>query len=250
MQRKKIIVKNPNNLDEQDRTPLMQAVWSNDLQKVREYLTYPDIDVDLQDSRNETALSWASHFGHINIVKVLVDEGKAQLEKTNFRDKTALEEAIWSLRLPVVSFLLTRGSIIHDFREFYRFIKNSDQRNIHVYTCLSIFCKQFENKSLEERNNDRFLLEDYQLALIHLRKLHLLHFPFKKNILKELDLMSCKFPKPLINIIADYASSRPKIKYFLKPEGIDRYINQPLIKKRKSSLTESVESSIFKKLRK
>jgi serine/threonine-protein phosphatase 6 regulatory ankyrin repeat subunit B len=63
---------------------LISASKNGNLKEVKDLLEASIYDIDKADKDGWTALMWASEYGHMDIVKLLVDEG-AELDETLFK---------------------------------------------------------------------------------------------------------------------------------------------------------------------
>ena len=71
-------------------TPLHNAAWSGDVDKVRELLEHAKYDVNCTDSNGWTPLHYACHKGHFDIVKMLISEFNSDINMQNVKGSTAL----------------------------------------------------------------------------------------------------------------------------------------------------------------
>ena len=92
---------------------LIKAVICCQIDKIRELLE-EEVNVDAQDEDDKdglTALAWASKFGYIEIVKVLLDAG-ANIEAKGTREETALILAARAYEIETAKFLIAKGADI------------------------------------------------------------------------------------------------------------------------------------------
>ena len=82
------------------------------VESVKKYLAkYPDRE-NYTSCFNETALQWASHEGHCDVVDVLLKH-KADLESQDAVGDTALHNAVYGSRLKIITMLLQGGADIN-----------------------------------------------------------------------------------------------------------------------------------------
>ena len=74
-------------------TPLHRAVHSNDLEKVKELLENPDIDMNVQDNYGKTPLMKALLYGNNDIAKEILEHSEVDTGIKDKRSKTASELA-------------------------------------------------------------------------------------------------------------------------------------------------------------
>lgn len=87
-----------NVIKDNDITPLMLAAWKGNVEEVRKQLTLlkNKDEVDAQYKKDgRTALMWAAFAGHVEVIKVLIDEGKAVVDAKDKDGRTAL---MWAAR--------------------------------------------------------------------------------------------------------------------------------------------------------
>jgi ankyrin repeat protein len=76
--------------DPDGRTPLMWA--AGNLPVVRYLVEQQGVDVNAKDQNGETALRWAATFGHLAVVKYLVEQGA----EVNVRDQAGQTPLKWA----------------------------------------------------------------------------------------------------------------------------------------------------------
>jgi ankyrin repeat protein len=85
-----------NSKDEDGRTPLSYAAEKELSAAVHWLLARSDVDVDSEDNQCRTPLFWATH-GSGEVMRQLLEEGKAQINKPDIDGSTALHEAVKQL---------------------------------------------------------------------------------------------------------------------------------------------------------
>jgi ankyrin repeat protein len=104
------------------------------------------VDVNATDNEGDTALMWASLYGHVDIVKKLLEK-KVNVNKVNNKGDTALIVASMSGYADIVKLLLDAGV------EMY--VKNNEEKTALVYAS-------------EQKHADVVqLLEEYQNKVLH-----------------------------------------------------------------------------------
>ena len=94
-----------NSKDEDGRTPLSWAAEKGLSAAVHWLLARGDVDVDSEDNKRRTPLFWATH-GSGEVMRQLLEEGEAQINKSAMDGSTALHEAVKELFEEAVVLLL------------------------------------------------------------------------------------------------------------------------------------------------
>ena len=94
--------------EEKKENPLIHAAANNDISEVEDLIKEENVEVIDEDGR--TALMMASMNGHLSVVKVLVEEGEADIEKLDVYGWNALLLACSDGHLPVVQYLIEKGA--------------------------------------------------------------------------------------------------------------------------------------------
>ncbi|KIW32271.1 hypothetical protein, variant [Cladophialophora immunda] len=99
-----------NQRDEDEQTPLKNAVDAHHYGQVQLLLRQPNIEVDPLDSQRWTPLHDACRLGFLDIVRLLCDTGHANIEAANGEGFTPLQIAAFGGHARILSFLLDRGA--------------------------------------------------------------------------------------------------------------------------------------------
>ena len=92
-------------------TALVQAAQQGFVEVVRFLVEEGKADVDkARTSTGSTPLLMAVQKGHTEVVRFLVEEGKADVDKVNKKNQTPISMAAFMGRLEVVQFLLSKGA--------------------------------------------------------------------------------------------------------------------------------------------
>ena len=92
-------------------TALFQAAWQGFVEVVRFLVEEGKADVHkAQASTGCTPLWQAAQNGHTEVVRFLVEEGKADVDKVNKKNQTPINIAAFCGHLEVVQFLLGKGA--------------------------------------------------------------------------------------------------------------------------------------------
>ena len=98
-------------LDAHGRTPLSWAAQYGHLEVVK-LLVEKDAEIETKDSKyGQTPLSWAAENGHLEVVKLLVEKD-AEIENTDTDGRTPLSWAAAKGHLEVVKLLEEKGAVI------------------------------------------------------------------------------------------------------------------------------------------
>eukprot|EP01133_Synstelium_polycarpum_P002616 gene2616-3007_t len=73
----------------------------------------PSINVNVQDSKGYTALHMAASMGHLEVVQVLLDAGKARIDQPDRMDRTALYKAACAGHPSIVDCLVRKGANVN-----------------------------------------------------------------------------------------------------------------------------------------
>ena len=87
---------------------LLQSVSSQGFQKTVKFLLKNGADVNFKDIYGRTSLHMASFSGHLNVVKLLVEEGKADVCATNRNGESSLLLALINDKIEIVKYLLKK----------------------------------------------------------------------------------------------------------------------------------------------
>ena len=87
-------------------TALMEISANNDID-MAELLLKNGADVNVTDTFGDPAINWASYYGHIDFVKLLLDNGARW--DINSKNGTALEVAMKQWNDPLIRFFIQRG---------------------------------------------------------------------------------------------------------------------------------------------
>ena len=98
-----------NSKDEDGRTPLSWAAEKKLSAAVHWLLARADVDVDSEDKERRTPLFWATH-GSEEVMRQLLEEGKARINKRAMDGSTALHEAVKELFEEGVVLLVGHGA--------------------------------------------------------------------------------------------------------------------------------------------
>ncbi len=98
-------------------TPIFNAIQDNDLEKVKELLNHPEphkrINIEKEDTYKRTPLMLAATFGHLEIMKYLVENG-ANLQTRNTYGQTLLMLSLQFGYLDCMQYLIDLGVPIDD----------------------------------------------------------------------------------------------------------------------------------------
>lgn len=98
-------------------TPLMIAVWIQNVEIVKLLLNNKNININTTDSYGVTPLIRASGLGNLEIVKLLVEKG-ALINSKDKKGGTAIEDAYFLNHFHIVDYLLSKGATLEDLKEF------------------------------------------------------------------------------------------------------------------------------------
>ena len=109
---------------------LFKATQSGDVEKVREILECGKCNVNCTDSAGWTPLHWACQKGHVDIVRVLVSEFKADMTIRTFTDATPL----------IYAAIHRRANEVHALLSDYQCLIDAKGRD--GYTALHCSCRE------------------------------------------------------------------------------------------------------------
>ena len=92
---------------------LMSAVEFNNINFI-DFLLNQNVDINEQAVHGQTSLNRASFLGYIDIVKLLVEKGNANLTIRDQAERTALTQAVQFGHLDIVQYLLEKGESLND----------------------------------------------------------------------------------------------------------------------------------------
>lgn len=128
-------------------------------------------DLNATDSNNDTALTWAAYLGHEACVKLLVESG-ANVESTNVRGNTALDDALEEKHLDVIHLLLTKNAILKNPQRLLDDLLSCNINDPEVRDCLNALHEQQKKlRILEKADEKRPKLdaENYQKLENHVK---------------------------------------------------------------------------------
>ena len=91
---------------------LIDASRDGDLATVQRLLSSQGVDVNYKNSGGVTALMWASHYGHIEVIKALLQQN-ANIDIQGYDGWTALMRASCNGRIDCVRLLLDKGANVN-----------------------------------------------------------------------------------------------------------------------------------------
>ncbi|RNA01864.1 BRCA1-associated RING domain 1 [Brachionus plicatilis] len=103
--------------NDKGETPIHLAVMSNDLEKLKELIQEPLVDINSKDFAGWTPLHEAVNKDNIEMIKLLIDHN-ADINARGYQNNTPLHEATLNRRYDSIKFLLEHGadhSIRNDF---------------------------------------------------------------------------------------------------------------------------------------
>nr|QBM06229.1 BRCA1-associated RING domain protein 1 [Brachionus koreanus] len=95
--------------NDKGETPLHLAVMNNDIEKLKELLAEPLVDVNSRDFAGWTPLHEAVNKDNIEMIKILI-ESNADINARGYQNNTPLHEATLNKRLDAIKFLLENGA--------------------------------------------------------------------------------------------------------------------------------------------
>jgi ankyrin repeat protein len=109
----------PNHKDTYSQTPLLLAARYGHLVVVKLLLDSGQVDIDSKDRNNQTPLSYAAENGHRTVVKLLLGTGQVDVDSKDRSDETPLSYAAENGHAAVVKLLLDTGNVNVDSRANY-----------------------------------------------------------------------------------------------------------------------------------
>jgi hypothetical protein len=217
-----------NGKDEHDDTLLIWAAYANNQAAVRA-LIKANANPDIQGRYNDTALTWAAFTGNHDIAYDLLVNANANVELSNHRGNTALNECIHRpiyTKVTTVSLLLSHGAVVSDPHKLYEYLNAGDQRQPGMLNALTLLCQQQqklrENKA-EAKQPEKLREKDFQDAQQYKEKLTALTTRYRNKVCDEIDAASGRVaPKVLIELMAAYDEPLEGLRVrFFKPAEID-----------------------------
>nr|XP_036587170.1 ankyrin repeat-containing protein [Colletotrichum truncatum]KAF6797901.1 ankyrin repeat-containing protein [Colletotrichum truncatum] len=101
-----------------ERTPLSWAAGSGHDDIVKMLLDTGKVEVDSMDNSNRSALSWAAGNGHEAIVQMLLDTNKAEVDSRDYSKRSPLSRAAGGGHEAIVKILLDTNKVEVDSRDY------------------------------------------------------------------------------------------------------------------------------------
>jgi ankyrin repeat protein len=127
------------------------------------YLIGRGVDVNSKNALHHTPLHLAAGIGHANVIKILVEEGNAEIDVFDARNQTPMHYAVNNKKLEIVKLLLKLGGDVNLVRKGQNSMKLSPLHN-------AVSCSNYDERDLcldivrclINAPNSKINLQDYE----------------------------------------------------------------------------------------